>query len=230
MGSVGEVTDLLERPVYFMADVDRVLRLPGGTAKRWIDGYTRSGRYYSPVVRIERTGDEVVTWGEFVEARLLSEFRSASVPILNLRPAVERLRAEFNTKYPLAHQLPLLSTHGRELVRRVQDEEGVDRAVQIVVVRNEQAVLSDQAEEFFRSVAYDQDIAVRLQPTGAIGEVWVDPLMRSGEPVVRGVPTGVLAEMYRAGDPVASLADWYDLGVAQVEAALRYERVPDYAA
>jgi hypothetical protein len=34
------------------------------------------------VVRREATGDESVTWGEFIETRVLAEFREAGVPLV----------------------------------------------------------------------------------------------------------------------------------------------------
>jgi uncharacterized protein (DUF433 family) len=80
-----QVVSMLACPVYHYAEVDRLLRLTPGTAKRWIDGYERAGRVYEPVVRQERTGSPWVTWGEFVETRLLSEFRSP-VPMIKFRP------------------------------------------------------------------------------------------------------------------------------------------------
>ena len=88
-----EPIDLLARPVYGMSQVDWILRLHPGTASRWIDGYTRGGKEYPPIVRLEKTDDDIVTWGEFTEARLLSEFRDAGIPIIRMRPAVEELRA-----------------------------------------------------------------------------------------------------------------------------------------
>jgi hypothetical protein len=54
-----------------------VLGLHGGTAKRWIDGYDTGGKHYDPVVREQTTCEDAVTWGEFVETRLLSEYRSS---------------------------------------------------------------------------------------------------------------------------------------------------------
>ena len=38
------VIDLLERPLYGLGQVDRILGLRGGTARRWIDGYSRGGK------------------------------------------------------------------------------------------------------------------------------------------------------------------------------------------
>ena len=81
---------LLDRRVYGLPDVDRLLTLPPGTARRWIDGYDRGGVHYPPVVRAERTRDEEVAWGEFVETRLLAEFRARGASMHRLRPAVVR--------------------------------------------------------------------------------------------------------------------------------------------
>lgn len=69
---------LLDHAVYSYADVDRLVGLQPGTALRWLEGYTRQGRFYEPVLREERSGSDVVTWGEMVEARLLAEARIRS--------------------------------------------------------------------------------------------------------------------------------------------------------
>ena len=53
MNLMGDVVDQLSRPVYGLAQVDRILGLRGGTARRWIDGYRRGGKSYPPVVREE---------------------------------------------------------------------------------------------------------------------------------------------------------------------------------
>jgi uncharacterized protein (DUF433 family) len=221
--------DLLDHPVYGLAQVDRVLGLPGGTARRWIEGYKRGGKRYPPVVRVEPTGSELVTWGEFVETRLLMEYRDAGVPIVNMRPAVERLREEFHWKYPLAHARPYVAAEGRELVREVQDEVGLERQLRIVVVRNNQLVLADPAERFTRSAEFRRrdGIVTMLLPHYEITEVVLDPLRQSGEPVIRGrrVPTEIISEQVRAGESLDSIAELYELPRHHVEQALRYELI-----
>lgn len=52
---------VLERRVYGMAQVDRLLALKSGTARHWIDGYTRAGKTYDPVIRSESSGADLVT-------------------------------------------------------------------------------------------------------------------------------------------------------------------------
>jgi uncharacterized protein (DUF433 family) len=216
---------LLDRRIYSLSDVDRLLVLPPGTARRWIDGYDRGGVHYPPVVRAERTRDEDVSWGEFVETRLLAEFRARGASMHRLRPAVVRLREEFGA-YPLAHARPFLDVEGRELVRHVQREVGITGEEMLVVVRSGQAMMSAPVRRFVDDLRYGGDTdreASAVVPVKFGGLVTLDPLHQYGRPVVRAVPTDVVAEQFRAGESTEMIADLFDLTVAQVEQALRFE-------
>jgi hypothetical protein len=125
---MSEPLSLLDRRIYGISQVDRLLALKSGTARRWLMGYTRQGREYPPVVRDERTHEDLVTWGEFVETRFLAEFRDAGVPLVRMRPAIVRLREKLNTKYPLAQARPFLDVSGKELVLRIQKRSISNRA------------------------------------------------------------------------------------------------------
>jgi uncharacterized protein (DUF433 family) len=220
-----EMVNLLDRPVYGMSQVDRLLGLASGTARRWIDGYERGGKKYPPVVRVEPTGEDVVTWGEFVETRLLSEYRDAGVSMVKMRPAVERLRETYHRRYPLAHARPY--AQDRELVMKVQESVGLDRDLRLVLVRNGQLVLAQPAQNFFESAQFSPaaDVVERLRPVSAIQDVVLDPLRQFGEPVVRSVRTEVIAEQVRAGEPIDAIAAIYELPRTWVEAAVRYELI-----
>jgi uncharacterized protein (DUF433 family) len=212
--------DLLERPVYGLGQVDRVLDLNPGTARRWIDGYTRHGKTYPPVVRVETTGEDIVTWGEFVETRLLAEYRDAGVPLVRMRPAIDRLR-ERSTRW----RTPAHSLLGKSWCSKRRRKVGLARQLQIVVVRNNQIVLTDPAENFYRSADFagGDGIVERLRPHSDIKEVVIDPLRQFGEPVVRSVPTEIVAEQVRAGESIDAIAELYELPRPTVEAVLRYE-------
>ncbi|HVV77173.1 MAG TPA: DUF433 domain-containing protein [Mycobacteriales bacterium] len=174
----------LERPVYGMTEVDELLSLSSGTARRWIDGYERRGRHYDPVVRHESTDSDLVTWGEFVETRLLAQYRDAGVPMLRMRPVVEAGTGQY--------------------------------------------VLAPPARSFKRTVEFEDvdnlGVVTRIRPLGLKREVVIDPDRRSGAPVVRAVPTDVLAELIRAGEPIEWVAKQYDLTLDQVLDAWEYER------
>ncbi|MFJ2030231.1 hypothetical protein [Streptosporangium sp. NPDC087985] len=140
------VVDLLERPTYTMAPVDRLLGLCSGTARRWIDGYTRNGRAYNPVVRQRHTGEEMATWGEFVETRLLAGYRNTGVPIINMRPAIAKLRAETRSQYPLAQSANFVTPHGKELVQRIQEQVGLQKELLLVVIHSGRLVMAHPVE------------------------------------------------------------------------------------
>lgn len=227
---MGDVVDLLSRQVYGLAQVDRILGLRGGTARRWIDGYSRGGKEYPPVVRESPTGNEAVTWGEFVETRLLSQYRDAGVPLVRMRPAIDALRDELQTPYPLASARTWVEAHGRELVRRVQEQVGLERRLALVVVRTGQEIIdwAPPADEFRRSVRWTEGNGSApqprlLHPLPDLEEVVIDPLRGFGEPVVRNVRTDIIGELVRAGDSPDMIADLYELPRSTVDAAVRYE-------
>ena len=226
--AMSNVVDLVNRPIYGLAQIDSLLGLPGGTARRWIDGYRRGGKLYPPVVREEHTGDEIATWGEFIETRLLAEYRDAGVPMLRMRPAVEALREELKVPYPLASAKTWLRPEGRDLVRVVQENVKLDRHLALVVVATGQTVAwSTQADRFLTAIEWTSNGSDpeprRLRPVAEIDQVVVDPLLGFGEPVVRGVRTEVIRELVQAGESQDAIAEIYELPRTSVEAAVRYE-------
>ena len=213
---------MLERRLYTFGEVDTFAGLNAGTAKRWLEGYRVSGKFFPPLLRPEPTGDELATWGEFVEVDLVGRYRNRGISVLRFRPMLERLRAEVGGPYPLARERPLV--YGRELVLRLQQETKVPRALRIVEqLRDGQLVLAPLAERFFESVEWVGDIARRIMPDGPQSPVRIDPLRAFGRPTVQAVRTERLAEAFRAGDSIESLAEGYELDVATIEAAIRFE-------
>lgn len=215
---------MLERPVYGGAEAAGLLGLRPDRVRAWLDGYRRRGITYPPVIRAEPTGDEVVTWGEFVELGYLREYRRKGVPLQRLRPVVDALRDELGTPYPLATARPFV--HGKELVLAAQERAGIPREIAIVVPSGQTVALADEAERFFKKVEFDapdHGDARRLRPAGAASPVIIDPLVRFGRPSVGGVTTERLWELHDAGEPFAEIADGYDLPEDQVRSAIAYE-------
>ena len=99
----------------------------------------------------------------------------------------------------------------------------------IVHLRSGQLALSHRAQRFVDAAEFGSGVIVQIRPDPEVSEVIVDPLRQFGAPVVRSVPTDVIAEQIRAGDNFASVAEFYDLDQSLVEAAVRYElrRTPD---
>ena len=217
------VVSILERPVYGIAEAAGLLGLRPDRARAWLDGYKRHDIRYPPVIRHASTGDDIVTWGEFVELGYLREYRRCGVPLQRLRPVIEELRREFSTPYPLATVRPYVM--GRELVLEVQERNDLPAAIAIVIRSGQQVMLTDIASRFFRKVEVDpggNDVR-RLHPAGPASPVVIDPLVRFGRPVVDGVATERLWELFDAGESIEQIAHGYEMQPELIRAAVAYE-------
>lgn len=215
---------ILERPVYGIAEAAGLLGLRPDRTRAWLDGYERQGVRYAPVIRPESTGDDIVTWGEFVELGYLREYRRNRVPLQRLRPVIDELRREFKTPYPLATAKPYVVD--RELVLEVQDKNDLPTAIAIVIRSGQQIMLAGDANRFFKKIEFDSpqvgDVR-RIHPAGIASPVVIDPLVRFGRPSVQGVATERLWELFDAGESLDEITKGYDMPDALVRAAVSYE-------
>ncbi len=178
------------------------------------------------MIRPERTGSKNVTWGEFVEAGYLHEYRQKSVPLPQLRQVVERLRDAFGVPYPLAHFKPFVG-EGRRLVLQIEDESDLPTEFRLVVaVSSGELLLTSPAESFLERVEFstdDEQWAERLRPAGKSSPVTIDPAQSFGAPTVRGIRTETLVELVEAGEPIDVVAQDYGVEPSEVKAAVAYE-------
>jgi uncharacterized protein (DUF433 family) len=219
---------LLERELYEEPLAAELLKVPPSTLHWWLEGrHERGGRHYEPVLRPESTGSRTVTWGEFVEARYLREYRRThGVQLQRLRAFIAYMRRELGVPYPLAHARPWVGPD-RHLFIEAQDEAGLPPELWACVEpQSGVQLLLPPAESFLERVEFDDPAAgvvVRLYPAGRESPVVIDPEVRFGAPTVRGIPTEAIAEQVRAGDSVESVADDFELSLNLVIAALGYE-------
>ncbi len=210
---------VLNRELYEVGEAARLLGVHARTLRNWLNGYSSRGKKYEPVLRKSPGGPDVITWGEFVEAGYLTEYRRVQrIPLPELREYINEWRDRLGVPYPLAHRRPFAGP-GPGLM----EAEELDGDRFIYRVRDGQRILTPWADAFVQRVDFDVNVAARFWPSGKDQLVVIDPLRSFGAPTVRGIRTEVLYEMFLAGDPVADVADGYDLNVADIEAAIRYE-------
>ena len=221
----GVSVSVLDRPVMSAREAARQLRVPPRTLLSWLQGTTREGTWYAPILRDEPTGDDNMTWGEIVEARYLRAYRTKSVPMWDLRTFVAELRQEFGIPYPLAHNKPWIGP-GRRLMRQVQERVDLPQSLWAVWVEatTGQIILSFSANEFWERVDFSEEgEAIQLRPAGRESPVVMRPTLASGAATVRGIRTEVLVEQANADVPVEEIAEDFGLRPEDVKAALSYE-------
>lgn len=221
------VTSMLDREVYVYAEVDRLIGLPGGTARRWINGYQRGGKSYEPVLRIAPRDTSWVTWGEFVETRILAEFRDEKVSIPRQRAAIDNLRRTYGIDYPLAHLRPYLSAHQRDLTITDEDTEQSDEEM---VVRTGQRLLGG-ARWLVEGATLLQDergekVIAELPADKDYPGIVINPMRYSGQPTFAGrrVSVATIAGMAAHGERAEDLAADYGLSLQQVNEAIEYTK------
>jgi uncharacterized protein (DUF433 family) len=214
--------EILGRPMYSMAEAAGLLRLPANTLRRWLEGARVSGRWYDPVIRAEPTGSDAVTWGEFVEAGFLREYRLRRVALPHMRNFISKARREFDVPYPLAHFRPLLNN--RELVWRLQLEVELEPELFLVRVEDEQLILTEVVRGFLEKVEFSpDDVVARLRPLGRDTPVVIDPTVAFGIPHIRGIRTELVAESVEVGGYEEAQASW-GLKVPEIDAAVEFQQ------
>ncbi|ORW04120.1 DUF433 domain-containing protein [Mycobacterium kyorinense] len=218
------VSSLLDHEIYMYPEVDRLVGLGSGTARRWINGYTRGGKSYDPILRVAPKDTPWVTWGEFVEARMLAELRE-EVPTPRLRAAIDSLRRRYNIDYPLAHLRPYLSVHQRDLTIAGDDAGLSDDEM---VVRTGQQLLGGARWLVDRAtLAQDETgetVIAELPADNEYPDIVISPMRYSGQPtfVGRRVSVATIAGMAASGERPEDLAADYGLSLRQVQEAKDY--------
>lgn len=212
----------LDRPMYSYAEAARLLDVPPGTLRWWLEGARRGDADYPPVIRPERTGADAVTWGEFVEAGLLREYRKKNVSLQRMRPVIEGMRSRTGLRYPLAHYRPLLD--GLQLVYDLQCEVNLPPEMYLVRSEDGQMQLAPPILEFLERVEFeDAGPAIRYWPAGKMSPVAIDPEIAFGMPQIRGVRTESVAESIEAGESNDEAARSWEIDPGDVAAALKWE-------
>lgn len=220
------VASMLDREVYLYAEVDRLIGLSSGTARRWINGYRSGGTTYDPILRVAPRETDWATWGEFVEARMLAEYRDQKIPTTRLRGAIEALRRLYGLDYPLAHLRPYMAVHGRDLT--ISGEE-VGLSEDEIVVRTGQQLLAGTSWDLINAASLAEDengekIVTELRPDPDFPDIVISPERYSGQPTFAGrrVSVATIAGMAKAGERDEDLAADYGLSLEQVRAAKDY--------
>lgn len=214
----------LDREMYTEAEAARLLRVAQSTLHYWLEGGTRRGKRYEPIIREEPKGTRNLTWAEFIEGGLLRQYRQDhNVPMAELRTFIDVLRSQLGVPYPLAHQTPFVG-EGRQLIVEAQEEAGLAPDFFLVAVARQQLVLMPASQTFVDRVTWVDEVAAGWRPHDDLNSpVQIDPLQRFGRPAVAGISTEVLWEHSEAGETVDEISDAFELELDSVRWGLAFE-------
>ena len=167
--------------------------------------------------------DAAVPFLALIEYLLVKLLRDGGFSLTTIVATARQAALRWQTAYPFAIQE--FSTAGVQLFSRALAQHD-HKGVLDVMVSGEES-FERIARSFFRNVEYDAGWAARYWPLGREGRIVLDPARSFGQPIdaETGVPTGVLFAAVHAGQGQSDVlvADWFEIPIAAVEAAVRYE-------
>jgi uncharacterized protein (DUF433 family) len=210
-----------EVALYPVRDAARYLGVPPATLRAWVFGQ----RGFRPVLRPADPRSRDSAFVNLVEAHGLAALRRQHhLSLQKVRTAIGYLTREFGSDRPLIQHK--LSTDGLDLF--------VERYGQLINASREgQLGIRRLLEAYLRRIEWDERGRVaRLYPfTRGLQldqprAVVIDPRVAFGRPVIAGtnIPTAIVAQRWRAGEPIEDLARDYGRQTLDIEEALRCER------
>lgn len=227
---------MIGRGIYAPRQVARLVNLRLGTAfnehhfRRWARGYNRAGTKYDPIIIPDLAEDRHrMTFVEFIELLFVAFFRKHGIsPEVIHAAACEGARL-FDTRHPFA--VTRFRTDGTSIFAELQRTGGHDldlpRDLLVEDLPRAQMVFPDLVEPYFKDIDWGDVEAEAYWPCGHDGRIVLDPARCFGQPIDHdtGVPTEALYSFVEAGDDPRTIAEWYEVPLAAVEAAVRFERL-----
>jgi uncharacterized protein (DUF433 family) len=217
---MGTIAELVTSPLYNYAEAEHLARVPRGTAKRWLRGYRYALgelQVSRPPVTPGREDAGAVTFTDLIELIVIGRLKELRFSLPQIRRIVQNCQAILGVPHPLSSLR--FKTGGMEFF--------VDQGDTLIEVgrRRGQQAWNDVLAPFLQELEYAGDLAHRWWPLGREGGVMVDPDYGFGLPVVAdaGVRTEIIAEQFQAGQPIARIAEWFNLTSEKVEQAVRFE-------
>lgn len=220
--------------LYTVPEAARLLKKASRRVQRWVEGYTfrsTSGPEHHSTPLFVREDAELIerrilTFLDLMELHLICHFLDKGVSLRVIRATAREAARRFHTNHPLA--IKRFHTDGKRLIAELEFEpgEGITRRQFYEEIDKGQLVMEDMAKPFFLKLVYEHDLARQYWPLGRERGVVLDPARALGKPIIdrAGVPTRVLYQMLQgSGDSAESVAEWYEVDVRDVEAAVEFE-------
>lgn len=217
--------DVREHPRYSLEDAAHFLRIPLSTMKAWVRGqHYRSGVTgrsvnFSPLIVPASPSQGLLSFYNLAEAHVLRATRERSVPLRNVRSALQYIREQLpSSPHPLISYE--FSTFGKQIF--------VEHLGQTInATAHGQTAMRKMLENYLQRIDRDaQGMPIQLYPMNT-HQLAINPRLSSGQPVVKGtrIMAAVLAARRKSGESYDDLVHEYHLTPSQIEQA-----VTEYAA
>lgn len=191
--------------------------------RRWLFGYqNNSGETLPPLwhPQIQDADEKVIGFKDLMELRVVKAFVRHGVPLRTIRAAIVAAREIFATAYPFTANRFL--TDGKSIFY-----EAISNESQLTDLLKKQLVFEDIIRpSLYAGIEFDAEgSAKRWYPLKNNKAVILDPLLSFGRPALTkfGIPTEIIAASVKIEGSNKLVAAQYDIPVADVSAAVKFE-------
>jgi uncharacterized protein (DUF433 family) len=210
--------------LYTLQEAERLTGAQAREVSRWLFGYTFKGGVGAPLwtPQLASLDAKVIGFRDLMELRIVKALRDHNVPLRVIRAAIDGAKAIFGIEYPCTTHRFLID--GKSIFSKALQEHG---AAEMPDLAKRHLVF----ERIVRPALYagiefaDNGQATRWFPVKRSKAIVLDPEIAFGKPVLTdyGVRTEIVAEAFKAEKDKKMVASLFDVSVAAVEAAIRYE-------
>lgn len=215
-------------PAYGFNEAARYLKIAPATLRSWVIGRPyplreRTG-FFVPLIPLPDPGERKLSFANLIEAHVLRSLRTEhGMSLQAVRDALQYAQSKLKIKRLLLS--PELRAGARELF--------LDRYSELISLsKSGQLALRKVLEAYLKRIEWEQNLPVRLYPflrketADDARPIVIDPFISFGRPIIKrkSVSTATIVDRFDAGETDAELAADYDLEIAEIEAAIIYER------
>jgi uncharacterized protein (DUF433 family) len=222
-----EFDDPRDMPAYSIPVAAHYLRIPDSTLSYWVRGYrnkTEAGHSdIRPVLILPNNAAHLLSFYNLAEAHVLRVFRTHhNIKLKTIRDAIDYIGRELGTPHPLVSYQ--FKTDGVRLF--------IEHFNKLVEASGAGQLAVPELMTHLERLEFDHKIVARLYPftrstdaPDSPRSVFIDPQYSFGRPVLSNiyVPTGAIADRYKAGDSIIELAKDYECERLDIEEAIRCE-------
>lgn len=215
--------------LYTLPDAAKLVGTDAREIRRWLFGYryrVQSGEHSQPPLwspQVIEPNTFAVGFRDLMELRFVKAFMSKGVTLHVVRAALANAREFFgDMEYPFSNRRFL--TDGKRIYTEAMEAHGGDALIDLA--KRQLAFENVIRPSLNDGVEFDASGAVkRWFPLSKNKSVVLDPEIAFGKPIVDayGVPTAALACAIAAGNGRSAVARIYEVPVAAVDAAVRFE-------
>lgn len=213
--------------LYSLKEAERLTGASARDVSRWLFGYRFPNGASPPLWKTQLVSmddkEKAIGFRDLLELRIVKQFLDHHVSLPVIRAAIANARTLFHTDYPFTANRFL--TDGKSIFYEA-------------VANNGEGELTDLAKrqlvfehiirpELYAGIEFDDHgEARRWYPVPRNKQIVLDPAIAFGKPILAefGIRTNVIAQSYAVEQDKKTVATLFNIPVAAVDTALRYER------